>query len=266
MFKFIMPDAGEFRLDAVPYNVGTGDAGSDLDMQVTIYNSAQTALGVYNPGTLLNSVIDTTLSAGIYYIKVEGKGNVYAPSYASLGSYSLQGRFTGGTPLAVRRLELHGKINGENHQLSWIIDADEPVVKQIIETSTDGVNFSPLVESDNAARSYSYNPNTSTTIQYRLNVTFNNGRQYYSNVVTLKQTALTPRPQLAGTLVTTNSIVVNSPGNFSYTLYDFNARIINRGQLSKGVNNISAAGMPTGMYMIRFDNGDQQWTDKLVRQ
>ena len=34
-FQFIMPSAGRFELDAVPYNVGTGNAGSDLVLQVT---------------------------------------------------------------------------------------------------------------------------------------------------------------------------------------------------------------------------------------
>ena len=54
----------DFTLDAVPYNVGTGNAGSDLDMQVTLYNSSQTQLNVYNPGNTLSLVIDTTLNRG----------------------------------------------------------------------------------------------------------------------------------------------------------------------------------------------------------
>ena len=83
-------------------------------MQVTLYNTSQALLNVFNPGTLLSSVIDTTLGAGVYYIKVEGKGNQYAPNYASLGSYSLLGRATPGSPLAVRKLELRGSVNGTN--------------------------------------------------------------------------------------------------------------------------------------------------------
>ncbi|MDT9091759.1 hypothetical protein, partial [Escherichia coli] len=63
-FRFIMPGAGRFELNATPYNVGTGNAGSDLDLQVSLYDGAQQLLSIYNPGTLLNSVADTTLSAG----------------------------------------------------------------------------------------------------------------------------------------------------------------------------------------------------------
>jgi hypothetical protein len=86
MFMFTVPASGRFQLDAVPYNVGSSNAGSDLDMQVTLYNASQTILNVFNPGALLSSVVDTALTAGIYYLKIEGKGNMYAPAYASLGS------------------------------------------------------------------------------------------------------------------------------------------------------------------------------------
>lgn len=266
MFKFTQPSYGRFQLAAVPYNVGTGDAGSDLDMQVTLYNSGQTQLNVYNPGILLSSVIDSFLNPGIYYLKIEGKGNVYAPNYASLGSYSLQGNFTASNPLPLRRLELHGALNGDKHQFTWIIDADEQVTQQVLEISTDGRNFSPVIQSPNNARSFIYKPYVTTTAQYRLNVTFDNGHQYYSNIVTLRQTSPLPRPQLISNLIYTDNIAVSSPGNYSYTIYDLNGKIFSKGQLTNGVNNISATGISGGMYMIRFANGADQWTDKFVRQ
>src|SRR5690606_39946192 len=106
IFQFNIPSTGRFQLDAIPYNVGTGNAGSNLDLQVSLYNDAEQLRNVYNPGTLLSSVIDSTLSTGSYFIKVEGKGNAFATEYASLGSYSLQGRATPGVVLAVNCLEL----------------------------------------------------------------------------------------------------------------------------------------------------------------
>ncbi len=57
---------------------------------------------------------------------------------------------------------------------------------QILEISTDGIHFTPLVQPDNAARYYNYTPSETGNLQYRLNVTFDNGHQYYSNIVTLK--------------------------------------------------------------------------------
>lgn len=264
MFKFTQPGSGRFILNAIPYNIGTGNTGSDLDMQVTLYNSAQTQLNVYNPGTLLNSVIDTILNPGIYYLKVEGKGNIYAPNYASLGSYSLQGNYLPGT-LPLRKLELQGELVAERHKLNWVIDADEQVTELLLEISRDGRSFSPVTQPAPADRSFLYTPNISSAVQYRLKVTFDNGRSYYSNIVTLRNTGNDIRPKLLSNLVN-NSITVSSPGNFSWMIYDFNGKMAAKGQLVSGMNTIPAQSITGGMYLIRFTDNSNQWTDKFVRQ
>lgn len=267
MIKFIQPSQGRLQLKATPYNVGTGDAGSNLDLQVTMYNGSQAQMSMYNPGTLLSSVIDTILNPGTYYLKIEGKGNIYAPSYASLGSYSLKGDFTStSTPLPLRRLELHGALNGDNHDLNWIIDADETLIQQVLEISTDGRNFVPLIQTALGDRSYEYKPLATVSAQYRLSVTFENNHQYFSNIVTLRSTSSVARPRLVSNLISTNSISINSPGNFQYSIHDLNGKTIGQGQLTNGVNTILASNMHTGMYLIRFTTKTEEWTDRLVRQ
>ncbi len=265
MFKFTISIAGRFQLTATPYNVGTGNSGSDLDMQVTLFNNSQTQLNIFNPGTLLSSVIDTTLNAGTYYLKIEGRGNVYAPNYASLGSYSLQGNWSVST-LPLRRLELHGQIIGDRHLLNWLIDADEQVTQQVLEISTDGRNFSPVINPDIAARTYDYKPNISSTAQYRLHVTFDNGHQYYSNIVTLRKTGAGTGPRLISNMVNTNHVEVSSPGIYDYAICDFDGRTLATGKLVNGSNIISTPGATGGIYIIRFANGTGQWTEKFVRQ
>lgn len=265
MFKFTMPLPGNFTLNAIPYNVGTGNSGSNLDMQITLYNNSQTLLNVYNPGTLLNSVIDTSLLAGTYYLRVEGKGNIYAPNYASLGSYSMQGNFSEGSTLPLRRLELRGNTNNDRHNLNWLIDADEQVVEQILEISTDGVHFTSLLQPGNDERTHSYKPNFNSNAQYRLHVTFDNGRQHYSNVVTLRSVGPVVKPYLIGNLISGNTIKVSSPGNYNYAIYNMHGNMILRGHLVNGENIINTA-LINGMYIIRFSDKDQQWLEKLVRQ
>lgn len=267
MLKVVIPFNGRFRLDAIPYNVGTGNSGSNLDMQVSLYNSSQTLLNTYNPSTLLSSVIDSVLNPGTYFLKVEGKGNIYAPNYASLGSYSLQGSFSGGT-LPLRRLELRGAINNNQHQLAWTIDADEQITDLKLEKSTDGRNFTTLTDAPIALRNFNYDPITTGTIQYRLNVTFDNGRQYYSNIVTLKNNGTKNRPQLITNLIYDNSVEVQSPGSFNYSIYDFSGKTLAAGKLVNGSNHINARALSTsGMYFIRFNDGASGiWTDKFVKQ
>ncbi len=264
MIKFTLPAVGRFTLNAIPYNVGTGNSGSNLDMQVTLYNASQQQLNVYNPGTLLNSIIDSTMLAGMYYLKIEGKGNIYAPNYASLGSYSLEGGFLAGT-LPLRRLELRGSATGDRHNLNWIIDADEQVVEQVLEISTNGRNFNPVIQPANGDRSYNYAPHISNAVQYRLKVTFDNGHTYYSNVVTLRDSDKDTRPKLLSNLVN-NTILVTSPGHYNYSVYDVSGKVAAKGQLVSGMNSIPASTITGGMYFIRFADNRNQWTDKFVRQ
>ena len=264
-FKITTTAYGRFQLNAVPANVGAGNSGSDLDMQVSFYTNSQLLLNIYNPGTLLSSVIDSMLNPGTYYLKVEGKGNMYAPNYASLGSFALQGSFIAGA-LPLRRLELHGALNNDEHRLNWIIDADEQVTKQILEISTDGRNFNQLTQSPVASRSYAYIPNISGTVQYRLNVTFDNGHQYYSNIITLRKTGAAPGPKLISNLINSNSFEVSSPGVYNYSIYDLNGKTLAQGKLANGSNIINSGNLTSGMYIVRFTNGTEQWMEKLIKQ
>jgi len=268
MFKFILPTQGEFKLDAIPYNVGVGNAGSDIDIQVTLYNNTQTQLNVYNPAGTLSLGVDTTLDAGIYYAKVEGKGNQYAPNYASLGSYSLQASFIDqSAPLPLRQLELKGMASGEKHELSWLIDADEKVISQTIEVSTNGKDFTALNNLAVDARSYSYTPSTPETLLYRVNVTFDNNKTYISNIVSLRLSAtVTARPQLNGNIITDRYLKVNSPGNYLYHVTDLEGKTIVKGQIANGFNNVNTTVIAGGLYLISFTNGKEQWTEKFVKQ
>lgn len=265
LFKFTMPVLGNFQLNGIPYNVGTGNAGSDLDMQVQFLDGSYNLLGTYNPGALLSSIIDTLIPAGTYYLRVEGKGNAFAPEYGSLGSYSLLGSYVPGTSLPVHKLELKGQLDQGHHLLTWEIVADETVIKQVIEYSYDGRNFVTLDEPASTLRSYGYRPTESRTIQYRLHVTFDNHREYYSNVITIKSGNIS-RPQLIGNLVTGSSAGVNSPGTYDYRVIDQSGRIVSKGIISKGFSSISTGIMVQGVYVVTFTNGNEQWTEKFVKQ
>lgn len=266
-FKFIMPANGRFQLDAVPYNVGSGNAGSDLDMQVTLYDDAHNQLSVYNPGALLNSVADTTLNAGTYYLAVEGKGNLYAPSYASLGSYSLQGKIEiGDAILPVNKIELRAAQNGDKHQLSWSIISDKKIAVQTLEVATDGRNFKELTTTDKDDRNYIYRPEREQFTQYRIAVTFVDGHRYYSNVATIQPGAASTRPRVLGNLIQGTTIFISSPAKYVYDVIDMHGKTISKGQLTIGINNITIAHTASGIYIVRITGDDQQWTDKLVKE
>ena len=173
-----------------------------------------------------------------------------------------------GNTLPLRRLELKGTINNDLHQLTWIIDADEQGINQTLEVSTDGRHFTALNNANVNDRNYTYRPTTNGTIQYRLNVTFDNDRQYYSNIVTLKKNGKNPRPQLISNFITTSTIEVQSPGNYNYDIYDYAGKILAQGKLVNGSNLISSGNIAAnGMYIIRFTDGNTGiWVDKFIHQ
>lgn len=264
--KFDLPLKARFQLDAIPYNVGTGNAGSNVDLQIALYDKTFNLISIYNPGTLLNSVIDTILDADTWYLRVEGKENINAPDYASIGSYSLLARFTPGGVLPLRQLVLKGAAKDDRHQFNWLIDADEAVLEQALEVSTDGRTFNTVSGLPAENRTYQYKPLSQGVLLYRMKVSFDDGKTDYSNTVALRNEPGGDQPKLLGTLINGNAIAVNSPGLFDYVVFDMNGKILMRGQLQNGLNNLPAGNLSSGMYMIRFSQGVNQWTEKLIRQ
>jgi hypothetical protein len=262
-FKFNLLLPGRLQLNAIPFSVGVLNAGSNLDLQVSLYNGSQMLLKVSNPGTQLNSVMDTLLDPGIYYLKVEGTGNTNATDYASLGSYSLQGNIIDAV-LPLRKLELQGSVNNGEHRLSWIIDADEQITELSVEILNGGSAYTTLADLATSARSYANRPSTTGTVLYRLHVVFDNGRQYYSNVVALRSKGDEPRPRLVSNFLQANRMEITSPGGFNYAVCDLRGTVLAQGKLPGGSNLVSLPALASGMYVIRYEHDGRQWTEKFV--
>jgi len=259
-----IPSFGRFKLDAEPYNIGDGYSGANLDLEVDLMSNATTVLGTYNPASTLKSGIDTMLNAGIYYLRLQGKGNSFTSAYASLGSYNLLGQFGAGIILPLHKLELHGIVEKGQHKLDWDIEAEEAVVKQTLEVSTNGQNFQVAAQPGSSERTYNYFAGTGTNLYYRLNVEFDNGRQYYSNIVSLGDNKAR-KPSLVSNLVRGN-LTINSPGLYNYSIIDLNGRLVSKGSLSQGINTISTSTMNSGMFIIQYLNDNSRFAEKFIRQ
>jgi len=257
LFKITVPLFARLQLNAIPYN--------DLDLQVDVLDGSYASIGTYNPGNLLSTVIDTFVNAGIYYVRIDGKGNIYAPEYGSLGSYSLQATYTDAVILDIRRLELRGRLNGDMHALNWLIEADKPVMKQVIEVSNNGINFTPLDQPNSALRNYSYHPLDNRPLLYRMHITLDNLKEYYSNVIAIRPSK-TLKPQLVGNTISGTSISVNSPANYKYQIIDQSGRMLSKGTVEKGYSSLVLGSINTGIYIIRFTDGEQQWSEKFIKR
>lgn len=265
MFKFTLDGRKRVTLNATPTSVGAGDAGSNLDIKLDLYNSAQTLVGSYNPELKLSASADTVLDAGTYYLLVDGVGNQYTSEYGSVGSFSITAEQAPLAVLPLRKLELQGAVQGSAHKFNWEIDADEEIVEQILEVSTNGKQFEPAGKVNNSARSFQYTPANGTAFQYRLNVTFDNGKQHYSNVIALKGGKIS-RPEMYTNIIGSNSIMVTSPSAYSYFITDLSGRTMAKGIIAQGSSTINVHNITNGTYIIQFANGAEQFVDKFVKQ
>ncbi|GAB4092671.1 zinc metalloprotease [Flaviaesturariibacter terrae] len=265
MFRFTLGSASHFRLDAVPFNTGSDNLGSDLDIVVKLLDADGNQLGVYNPEPLLSSVIDTLLPEGTYFLSVDGNGNQYAPEYGSLGSYSLRGSSMPLTVLPLRVLHLQGRASGGRHSLSWVIDADEAVVGQQLELSDDGRSFRPLTSPAAADRAFSCAAPPAGRRQYRLRVDFENGRSYYSNTIVMAPASADGRPRLLQTVLRGGSLPVQTSQETAYQVGNSLGQLLTHGNIAPGSTSLSLPALPPGAYWIRFYAGGAVYLEKFVQ-
>jgi hypothetical protein len=265
VFKFDFAAKGKLHLDAIPYSVGANLDGADLDIKVTLLNSAMQVIGTYDSTTLLNAVVDTTLNAGVYYVSLQGTGNVNTTNYGSLGSYTVSGTFVEAGALPIRDVALTGKTDRNKHNLNWNIIADEAIKTIVIQSSTDGRFFSTLATVASKENSFSYTPSITADIFYRLKVTSVIDQTVYSNIITLKSAALPEKLFKVSTFVH-NEIVVNAKENYQYQLVDINGRVIETGKKNAGTNTINISNMANGIYVIQMITNNQRQTERIIKQ
>jgi hypothetical protein len=261
-FKFTLVSNSNFHVVAAPYGVAPNSDGANLDIAFELYNSAATLIRTYNPLSTLNVTVDTILNAGTYYIKILGTGNSNIGSYGSLGAYNITGSLSG---LPIHEVKLSGTAEKSKHNLNWNIVADEAIKTIEVQMSTDGNSFNALTAVAAASTKFSYQPNKSNTVFYRLKVTSVLNQTVYSNTIALKGNGDTEKLFKVSTLVT-NNILINAADNYQFVLTDINGKTINTGTGLKGINHVNVSNQSSGMYIIQLFNNDQRQTERIIKQ
>jgi hypothetical protein len=263
VFKFQMASPTNLKLSAIPQNVGWGNAGADIDIKLTLLNAQSEIIGVYNPALLLNVGLDTNLNAGMYYIMVNGTGNMNHSSYGSLGFYNLAGNL--GIALPLHKFILKASTDNGNHFLNWTYTTDEKILNIAVEASFDGKNFHQLVSLSPEAKFFSYKPFNNYSF-YRLKaVTVADESCYYSSISKILVTAdLTPVQLVSNTCQQKIYCVARS--FHSYQLFDTGGRLLAKGILVNGMNNIDIGNAPKGILFLHITDGTDGWTERLIKQ
>jgi hypothetical protein len=265
VFQLDLAQTGTVHLSALPFSVGANHSGADLDIKITLLNSLMQPINIYNPGDLLDVVLDTTLTLGRYYIMLDGTGNNFSTDYGSLGSYSITGTFTSSIVLPIGDVALTGKIDDNKHNLNWNIISDEPVKSLDVESSFDGTHFKSLTNLAARAKKFTYDPFINADIFYRLKVTSITDETVYSNIVVLKSVGKTEKSFTISTMVH-DEILVNASKNYKYLLADASGRAIATGSNSAGIQRININNHPNGIYIMQIISQNERVTERIIRQ
>ncbi len=260
-FRFNMPQSGTIHLSIIPNNVAIDYIGADLDIKAELYNSAAVLIKSYDPVTTMRVAIDTVLNSGAYYLLVSGSGNANTNSYGSLGGYTITGT---NTLLPIYSIQLNGTTVNNNTILNWKIIADEAIQQLSIESSLDGKNFSELVQPDVTANRYSYEPNSTATIYYRLKVVLVTGSVSYSNIIALTLADRQKKLFNVSTL-TQHIITINATEAYKYVLLNINGAVVGAGNGKQGLNRIDIDEKSNGIYLLNIYTNDSRQTEKIVK-
>jgi len=268
MFRVTLPERGRFTMNAIPSSViGTGGfQSSNIDIQVSLLASNGSVINTYNPTTSVQSVIDSILNGGTYFLKVTNIANPNAINYGMLGNYVMSGAFLPNSTLPVYSLTLNGAVTNNKHDLNWNIVADEPIESITLETSTDGRTFTDLQEVSGTLRKFVYQPYEKGTVYYRLHVVTASQLKYYSNIVSLREAGGGSKYSLLSNLVNGSSLAVNSTGAYNWRLVDMNGRNVANGKMNIGLNRINTNQLTNGMYLLQIIDGSEISTEKIVKQ
>jgi hypothetical protein len=263
VFKFNLTQAGQLHINAKPFSVGVNNEGADLDIKLELLNSSLQVIQVYDPVTILNVSVDTALISGVYFLVVEGAGNVNTSNYGSLGSYTISGTFAPLLVMPIKQVTLSGKADKDKHILNWNIISDEPVSSLTLERSTNGTNFTTLAKVPQGSQSYSYTPSINNNIYYRLKAVSATDQAIYSNVISLKLNDANKLFKVS-TMVY-SQVTVNALEDYNYKLTDMSGRIMQNGKGKSGINNINISNNPNGVYLIQIISNTQRLTERIVK-
>lgn len=265
VFKFSLNRNTSFKLEAKPFTVSTttNNSGANLDMRAQLYSKSGSLLRVYDPSTTMSVTVDTLLSAGDYYLVLDGAGNSNVGDYGSLGSYKLRGASS--SVLPIRSVVLSGKINNDKHDFNWDVVSDEPIKSITMEMSTDGINFKSLNNLSTNLKYYSYVPFENGTVYYRMKVSSVVGESVYSNVITLKSVSQPTKKFRVSTLVN-EDISVNATAAYQYQVLDVNGRQVAKGNGLQGYSRISLNGQSKGMYILQLFSNNEKQIERIIKQ
>jgi len=261
-FKIILPKRIKLKAKITPNNVAVNNAGANLDIFLTLIKSTGDTIGRYNPKSLLNASIDTILAAGTYYFGVDGTGNQNVSDYGSVGLYALSGSLE--NLIVAPIVLLKGEVKKDLNIINWNVEDGPEVRTTYLEYSIDGRIFTPFKDVPVNSTSYTHHPPGGNPVYYRVRMLLNDQTTEYSNVVVLNNTAGSKVSLMSN--IVYSSAQVRATGEYSYQLIDESGRILGKGKLTAGINEIPLRTLNKGLIFLKVFNQQQQFHYRIIKQ
>lgn len=261
-FKVIISRRARLKAQIIPNNVAADNAGANLDLFLTLIKNTGDTIGRYNPRSVLNASVDTTIAAGTYFLGVDGTGNQNVSDYGSVGLYSLSGSLENLT--VAPTVLLKGDVRRNINVINWDVESGLGVRNTYIEYSLDGRFYTPFTDVPANTSTYLHRPPGGNAVYYRVRMVMSDERNEYSNTVVLNN-GNSSKVMLVSNIV--QSIArVKSSGEYSYQLIDETGRLLKRGRLTAGINDIPLTVITPGILILKVFDQREQFLYRIIKQ
>ncbi len=258
IFRIVIAQRSNLKAAAIPTHVSAHNSGANVDLYLTLLTNAGDTIGRYNPQTILNAAIDTMLLPGTYFLAVDGSANQFMDDYGSVGMYSLSG--TVDNPGAKPAVLVKGNIRDDYNVIKWEVGGTLPKTTYV-EYSVDGGNYTSIPV---ATSSFAHRSPGKGQIRYRVKLVMDDETVEYSNEITLMGSD-EPNVSIATNLVKT-SVKVQSKGEYAYQVIDATGRLLSKGRITTGTNDVSLNTLTTGVLILKVFNQTDQFHFRLIKQ
>jgi hypothetical protein len=159
---------------------------------------------------------------------------------------------------------LKGDVKKNFNIINWIVEDGPEVRTTYIEYSIDGRIFTPFTDVPVNSTSYAHHPPGGNPVYYRVRMFLNDQTTEYSNVVVLSNTAGSKVSLMSN--IVYSSAQVRATGEYSYQLIDESGRILGKGKLTAGINEISLRTLNKGLIFLKVFNQQQQFHYRIIKQ
>ncbi len=271
-FRLDLSQKGALKLTVTPFNVGTGNSGANLDVKIILQDGKGTEISTFEIADSMHARIDTTLSAGTYYVIIDGTGNVNAGNdYGSLGAYTIDGNYFGTTASTTTTTSANSgtivtgiKVKNGN-KLNWNATNLKGTAAISVMVATEEGDFKEVARPALNANSYVHQVVEPAAYTYMLKFIEKDGSVQFSNSVTIEN-----KSNGAGIFKIIKQaqqpVIVVAAEAYEYQVVDNFGHVILAGKASAGTKIIDVRNQPAGIYNLRLLNETENRTEKFMNR